>query len=293
MECLDSLEKSTFQDFQVHLLDNGSTDDSWSLLQSNYAYHPKIRLFHSAKNLGFTGGNNLLFDRLQATVTPPRYLVLLNNDTVVAPDWLSKLVSFAERTQADLVSSKMIQYYHRHLMDNAGHYLLPTGEILRIGYGKSIDRYGKSFKNRGPCAGSGLYRWEMLRNIGLFDAYFSTGYEDAELGLRATQLGYRALYCPEAVVFHKGGQSLKKVNRQVWRAHTQKNILYTYVKLMPWWYLFLTVSVVQQKYMVTALLSIFDSDYAIYREGWKLFKRDWAIAWRARQVFRTLRHALR
>jgi GT2 family glycosyltransferase len=293
LECLDSLEKSTFQEYQVHLLDNGSTDDSWSILQSKYTHHPKIHCTRSEENLGFTKGNNLFFEQLQTAATPPTYLVLLNNDTVVAEDWLAQLVSFAERTQADLVSSKMIQYYDRQLMDNAGHYLLPTGEILPIGFGKSIDRYGRSFKNRGPCAGAGLYRWDMLRQIGLFDDYFSTGYEDAELGLRATELGYRALYCPDAVVFHKGGQSLKKIDREIWRAQTQKNILYTYVKVMPWWYIFLTVEVIQQKYMVTGLLSIFDSKYRIYREGWKLFKRDWSKAWQARRAFRTLRRALR
>lgn len=114
-------------------MDNGSTDDSWSILQSKYADHPKIHLTRSEENLGFTKGNNLLFDQLQAIGTPPRYLVLLNNDTVVAADWLSELVSFAEPTQADLVSSKMIQFYDREKMDNAGHYLLPIGEFFLLG----------------------------------------------------------------------------------------------------------------------------------------------------------------
>jgi GT2 family glycosyltransferase len=152
-------------------------------------------------------------------------LVLLNNDTVVAEDWLDQLVSFAERTQADLVSSKMVQYYDRQLMDNAGHYLLPTGEILPIGFGKSIDRYGRSFKNRGPCAGAGLYRWDMLRQIGLFDDYFSTGYEDAELGLRLNS-GIEHCIVRMRWCFTKGGNRSRKSTEKS-GGHRPRRIFFT------------------------------------------------------------------
>ena len=73
----------------------------------------------------------------------------------------------------------------------------------------------------------------MLKEIGGFDEYFTTGYEDAELGLRAFMEGYKLRHSENAVVFHKGGSTIRKVFNASFAIKEQKNILYTILKLYP------------------------------------------------------------
>ena len=73
----------------------------------------------------------------------------------------------------------------------------------------------------------------MLREIGIFDEYFDTGYEDAELGVRATVLGYKCIFEPTAIVYHKISQSINKIRNYEYLLKIQLNIFYTYFKLMP------------------------------------------------------------
>lgn len=233
LECLDALMKQTYQQFKVYLVDNGSTDGSQKILKEKYATHFQIELILNQENLGFTRGNNEILTTYILTNPVYKYVVLLNNDTVPLDDWLKNLVQSANDNQADLVSSKMVDYYEPIKMDNAGHMMLNTGEILPIGHGEPVDNYLKGFENMGASAGAALYATQMLRDIGVFDEHFNTGYEDAELGVRAAITGYKSWYEPTAVVYHKMGQSIKKIFDYDYSLKIQKHILYTYFKLMP------------------------------------------------------------
>ena len=140
-----------------------------------------------------------------------QYIALLNNDTHLDPDWLKNLAESAQRNQADIIGSKIINYYKQDTLDNVGHTLLNTGEVMPIGAGEPAARYTTCRENWGVSAGACLYSTRMLENIGLFDPYFQTGYEDAELGVRAKILGYKCVFEPTAVVYHKVSQSVKKI----------------------------------------------------------------------------------
>lgn len=235
LECMESVLQQEDIDFHVHLVDNGSEDHSPDVLKEKFSKHEKVSLHLLPDNLGFTGGNNLIMDNLlkQYSDTELPHIILLNNDTTVEKNWLKNLVAAAEETGAGMVSSRMVYYYDRKLMDNAGHYMLNTGEILPVGYFQPPDHYNQRTENMGACGGAVLYNTQMLRDIGLFDDHFSTGYEDAELGLRAVVCQYTCMYEPTAIVYHKGGQSLKKVRNLDYLVNIQSHILYTYFKLMP------------------------------------------------------------
>ena len=231
LACMDSLEQQSYQDFEVYLVDNGSQESDRAMLRERYANHPKVKLSLNDENLGFTKAHNLIFEKLLEKEYT--YIVTLNNDTVQEPNWLEELVSFAEAKRADLVSSKMINFFDRSKMDNAGHQMLNTAEIIPYASGESIEKWNSPFENFGPCAGAALYRTEMLRQIGIFDERFTTGYEDAELGVRACLLGYKAWYAPKAIVYHKVSASINKVINYEYKRTIQEHILYTYYKLMP------------------------------------------------------------
>ena len=237
-------------------MDNLSTDGSPEILKKEYADHPKISLIFNQENIGFTKANNAIFKLVLNQKIPPTYIALLNNDTVVEPDWLNNLVSSAQKNDAAIVSSKMIDFYDRTRMDNAGHLMLNTGEILPIGHNELIEKYDKVFENIGACAGACLYTSSMLEKIGIFDEYFVTGYEDAEFGVRATMSGYKCIFEPSAVVYHKMGQSIKKVFNYRYAVEIQKKVLFTYLKLMPTASLIINLPFVLFRYLAIILVQI-------------------------------------
>jgi GT2 family glycosyltransferase len=231
VECLESVLSLEYHSFEVHLIDNASANDEGIRLEKKYRNNDEIHIHRLDQNLGFTKAHLWLLHQLP--LDNYQFIALLNNDTVVEPDWLLKLVEAAEQKEAHVVSSKLIYFYDRTIMDNAGHQMLNTGEIIPIGHSKPISQFDKSFENMGSCAAATLYSIEMIRKIGFFDAHFSTGYEDAEYGVRAFVAGYKCLYEPKAIAYHKVGRSIRKVFNIKYALMIQGSILYSYFKLMP------------------------------------------------------------
>ncbi len=282
------MDGQSYQDYCLYLVDNGSSDESPTILREKYGNHPKIKLILNSENLGFTKGNNKeLIEILQQDNCPP-YVVLLNNDTIVAKDWLEQLINSAKVNRADIVASKMISYHERHKMDNAGHIMLNTGEILPIGHLEPIEAYNQGFENMGACAGAALYATPMLEQIGPFDEYFNTGYEDAELGLRAIVAGYKCWYEPKAIVYHKMGQSIKKIFDSAYAAEVQKNILYTYFKTLPFGILVINVPFLLVRYIgIMGIHLIFGriDHLKIFWKAWKQILEQRSIIKTARRNF--------
>ncbi|MBX2816149.1 MAG: hypothetical protein KTR24_09130, partial [Saprospiraceae bacterium] len=132
-----------------------------------------------------------------------------------------------------VVASKLIDYFDRRKLDNVGHQMLTTGEVVPIGFGESPQDYTETRENFGSCGGATLYSMDMIRTIGFFDPYFSTGYEDAEFGVRAVVAGYRSVLAPKACVYHKISRSVQKVRNDGYELMIRDAIWYTYFKLMP------------------------------------------------------------
>ena len=233
LECMEALLKQSYSNFQVFLIDNGSEKNDLKALQENFNANDKVTIIANTKNLGFTKGNNRIMEMILNDYPDVEYIALLNNDTKVEIDWLSNLVKSAKTNEADIVSSKMVNYFNPKKMDNAGHRMLNTAEIIPFGHGEPVEKFNSVFENIGSCAGATLYSTKMLRHIGIFDEYFDTGYEDAELGLRASILGYKCVFEPSAIVLHKVSQSINKIRDYEYILKIQLNIFYTYFKLMP------------------------------------------------------------
>ncbi len=232
--CLDALLQSTGVNFHIVVADNGSDGDDFSRLNHRYSGEARITLSDHGSNLGFTRGmNRLLRDILEASARRPAYVALLNNDAVPEPTWLAALVEAVQATGAGAVASRMLRLDDPARLDNAGHLFLNTGEVLPRGAGRPAAEYDAAAEIPGVCAGACLFSTAMLDDIGLFDEFFVTGYEDAELGLRAMLAGYRQVYAPAAVVRHRIGASLDKVRDFNYAVRLQVNINYTYLKLMP------------------------------------------------------------
>ena len=231
-ECINSILESSLNNYKIYLIDNGSEKQEITLLQKEYKNHPHINLILNKSNLGFTRAHNEILKQLLNE--GHQKIFLLNNDTILPKESLALLQNYSFETGVGIISGKMINYWDRDIMDNAGHKMLTSVEIIPIGHGDHISNYNAMAENIGACAGAALYTVEMLKDIGLFDEYFETGYEDAELGLRAFIAGYKSIYQPQLVVFHKMGRSIKKVFNYHYTLKIQTNIFYTYLKLVHW-----------------------------------------------------------
>ncbi len=254
LECVRSVLESTYTDFKIFLVDNGSTNGEGRRLLQIFREEEHVNVICLEENLGFTKANCQIVEEFLNDEI--KYFVLLNNDVVVESNWLSSLIQAADAEKAQVVSSKLILHNERSLMDNAGHQILNTGEILPIGHRRSTEDFNSSFENVGACAAACLYSMQMIREIGFFDEYFTTGYEDAEFGLRAFVSGFKCIYAPRAIAYHKGGQSINKIFDVSYARMIQGKIWYTYFKLMPWPAILVGLPFILQKFLVLLLLNL-------------------------------------
>jgi len=225
--CLSSLQKQAFRDFEIIVVDNGSHDDSLDFLKRSYG--DTIRVIPLPNNMGFAGGNNE-----GIKVAKGKYIGLLNNDTEVDSEWLARLVACMESNpRAGMVGSKILNYYRRDEIDNTGHLLYPDG--LNRGRGR-LEKDQKQYDDKKeilfPSGCAALYRRDMLDAIGGFDETFFAYGDDTDIGLHGRYLGYEAIYCPEAVIYHKysgtaGSYSALKA------FYVERNRLWILVKYFP------------------------------------------------------------
>lgn len=290
-ECIDSILSNPQQYFHTYLIDNASNKEDIIFIKKEYSNHPSISVSLNKENIGFAKAHNIQLRELMKQDCP--FVFLLNNDTFLPQETAKFLKDYNLEKDVGMVSFKMINYWNRDLMDNAGHKMLSSGEIIPIGHEESIDNYKQSFDNLGACAGATLYSVEMLKDIGLFDDYFETGYEDAELGLRAFIAGYRSTYEPNAIVFHKMGQSVKKVFNYDYTLKIQTNIFYTYLKLVHWQVIAIHFLPFLLRFLLITLIDIvfWRPKYlkVQYHALFIILFRDAKIVWKARREAKSLR----
>ncbi len=200
-ECLTSLEQQRFEGYEVALVDNGSTDESLSLVERDF---PWVRIVRNEANLGFSAAVNA-----GIRATNSEYVVLLNNDTRAREDWLERLVVAMDGApEASFAACRMLRYDPPHRIDSAGdRFSLLRGGGVNIGGGEPAEDHEQPAWVFGACAGAALYRRSLFDDIGLFDEDFFLVFEDVDLSLRARVAGHECLYVPEAIVYHKRGAS--------------------------------------------------------------------------------------
>lgn len=241
--CLASLMRQTYRDFDILVVDNASSDDSVSYMKEHY---PRIRLICLEKNYGFSKAVNT---GICHSTTP--YVILLNNDTTVDPDYVKEMVAAIEQSPSIFsVSSKMIQMYHPDLIDSAGDLYTLLGWGVCRGSGRPVSNYSKPDVIFTACAGAAIYRRDAFQRIGLFDESHFAYLEDIDIGYRARIYGYQNRYCPTALVFHVGsGTSGSKYNSFKVKL-SARNSVYLNYKNMPFLQLLLNSPFLLLGYLV-------------------------------------------
>jgi hypothetical protein len=137
------------------------------------------------------------------------WILLLNNDTEVDANFLTEMVYGAARNKkVGMIQPRMLKMYDPFITDSTGHIIL-WGQVYDRSAG--LPRHKEYSMDLIGCSGAaGLYRVEMLKEIGLFDESYDSGYEDSELSWRAHNAGWRTAYDPDAIVYHKRGTSMSE-----------------------------------------------------------------------------------
>lgn len=199
-DCLRSIDEQTWLNREHIIVDNGSTDGSAEIIRRWAADRKDTRVLWLGENTGFTRANNLAFE-----VATGNWFALLNNDAVAGPSWLEKLVRHGDRAQRiGMVGSKILFTDPPGIIDKAGHLIYRDGQNRGRGT-MEPDRgqYDQESEILWPDACAALYHRDLIRETGGFDESFFAYGDDADLGMRARLLGWRAWFAPDAVVLHR------------------------------------------------------------------------------------------
>ena len=224
--CLSSLANQVGIAFETIVVDNGSIDGSADMAEREFG----ALVVRNRENRGFCAANNQ-----GIAVSGGDYIALLNNDAEVDAGWLSALHAACSRApDVGMAASKVLVWEDPSRIDKVGHLIFPDGQNRGRGSG-ALDRGQFDLEEEvlWPDGCAGMYRREMLDQIGGFDEDLFAYGDDAELGLRARIAGWRCIYTPKAVARHHRGSTLGKDSMRRLELIERNRVLLA-LKLFPW-----------------------------------------------------------
>jgi GT2 family glycosyltransferase len=223
---LETLREQSFRDFDVTVVDNGSTDGSVSYLRERW---PEVRVVELRASSGFPTAINRGLEASRG-----RYVALLNNDVELSRDWLELLVAELDRDPGvGFVTGKVMRYDDRDVIEQAGHDFYTCGRFEPRGLDeRDTGQYDERRPTAVVTAAAALYRREALEAVGGFDEDYFLYCEDGDVCLRMLLLGYSGLYVPEPKAFHVRGGTVG-AGSDLPRFFLVRNALITLLKDMP------------------------------------------------------------
>jgi len=218
--CLASLDRQTFRDFEVVVVDNGSQDGSCDVPSLDA---PGRHVIRAKTNLGFSEANNEAFRQSTGA-----YIVLLNNDVTLEPDWTERVVRHLDAHPGTAsVACRLMQQHEPRRLDSAGFAWYTCGTVFAW-YGWPAGAPAQTgHRILGPVAAAAAYRRTALEQTGLFHPAFFAYYEDTDLAARLALWGHRCDYLPDAVGHHLGSATGRR-HSDFHRYHLRRNIEFVY-----------------------------------------------------------------
>ena len=231
---LPSVVATAYPNLEIAVADNASTDDTVDWLAATY---PDVRIIRHAHNYRFARGNNEAI-----RLTHGKYVVLLNNDVEVPPDWLHPLVEVMEAdARIAAAQPKILQHADRNMFEYAG---AAGGYVDVLGYpfarGRLFDtiepdtgQYDDAGDVFWASGAAMMLRRSALDEVGLLDERFEMHMEEIDLCWRLQRAGYAVRLMPRSTVFHVGGGSLAQGDPRKVYYNFRNSLLMLYKNLPP------------------------------------------------------------
>lgn len=292
-KCLPTLARQVYKEVEVILVDNASVDGSVDWVKKMY---PKTKIVINKENLGFAEANNLGYKFAKGD-----YILLLNNDTKVTPDFIiESLKLFDADNKVGCVQSKIVFMDNPKYLDCVGAYLTPTGFLYYNGLfqrdSRKFDRVIEIHTAKGACM---MIKREVVEKVSImgemFDNRYFAYFEESDLCHRIWLAGYKIVFAPKSLIYHKLGATSNKMKRAFLEYHSYKNRINSYSKNFGT-VLLLTVFPVHLFFcQVLALIYLFKGNFELVFAIEKAFywnlvnlpgtlERRKIIQWRVRKV---------
>jgi len=220
--CVESLKKSSYQNFEILVVDNISSDGSQTSCKEKF---PEIKLIQNEENLGYCGGNNTGIREAKG-----EFIVILNPDTIVDADWLKHLISAYKKFGDGLYQPKILSLNEDNIIQSTGNMF----HVFGFGYAKDKGNQNsdenQEIKKIGYASGTCLFTTrKVFDKVGLLDEFLFLYHDDLDLGWRAAQIGIRSFYVPKSKIFHVESYSLKwSAKKFYWLERNRKYCLLTH-----------------------------------------------------------------
>jgi GT2 family glycosyltransferase len=226
-DCLLSLKEIDYDDYEVIVVDNASTDGSAQSIRDEFGSFPKMKVIENPVNV-YSKGLNLGLLNAKGDL-----VVFLNNDLVIRPDYARSMARFfKDRPRLAIAMGKIMCWDNPMLIDRVGDSMDLAGNPWLIG-SKELDKgqFNSPMEILSAGTTAACVKKTLIQEIGMFDESYHIGYEDMDLALRAHMHGDLVLYNPEAVVYHRGAatDSRKEIAAKI-KFHFDKNRVATVIK---------------------------------------------------------------
>ncbi len=264
-DCLNSVYILNYPKnrYEVILVDNGSADNSVSFVGKNF---PHVKILKLDKNYGFAEGNNKGIEKARGD-----YITFLSNDTKVDKNWLLMLVKSAEKSKKiGICSSKVLDFKDMKTLQYAGGYLDILGSSYFRGMGEEDKgQYNKEEEVNSAFGCSMLIKREVINKLKYcFDPKFFLYYEETDLCWRTKLLGYKIIYVPKSIIFHKGGATSSKMKDES-MFYLYRNKLWTFKKNLIFPFKQIILSFVVFRMFFTIIFRIIRGEW---KYGFSIFK---------------------
>ena len=222
LDCIESIKKSSYQNIEILVVDNISSDGSQIKCKEKF---PDVRLIENKKNLGYCGGNNIGIREAKG-----KFIVILNPDTIVEKNWLEELFSAYNKFGDGLYQPKILSLNEEEIIQSTGNMLHVFGFGYARDKGNKITHKKEEIEKIGYASGTCLFTTtNVIKKVGMLDEFLFLYHDDLDLGWRAAQIGINSYYVPKSKIFHVESYSLKwSAKKFYWLERNRKYCLLTH-----------------------------------------------------------------
>jgi hypothetical protein len=222
LNCVESIKKSSYQNMEILVVDNISSDGSQIRCKEKF---PDIKLIQNTKNLGYCGGNNVGIKEAKG-----EFIIILNPDTIVESNWIDELLLAQQEFGDGLYQPKIFSLNEENVIQSTGNMLHIFGFGFARDKGNKITNKKEQIEKIGYASGTCLFTSrKVLDKVGLLDEFLFLYHDDLDLGWRSAQIGINSYYVPKSIIYHAESYSLKwSAKKFYWLERNRKYCLLTH-----------------------------------------------------------------